>query len=295
MPLLETFANSSKRGWYSAKSGGPKATGGTIVTSGGYVYHTFTSNGTFAPFAAIPSAQILVVAGGGGSYTNGSNPAGAGAGGIAYASSWSFSVGSNAIVVGAGGGGATNGSDSTISTITAMGGGRSSVFAAYIGDGGSGGGAPYQTGSTDWGTSTQTSGAGYTGYGFRGGQGGGSTGGFIGGSGGGAGGIPSTAAFNTGATGGPGLNTWSVWASATGTGSGGYYAGGGGGGSASGTTGAGFGGAGGAGGGGTGGNSNGDAGHTGGAANTGGGAGGTGNGGTSRSGGSGIVIVRYAA
>ena len=42
------------------------ATGGTIVTSGGFKYHTFTSSGTFAVSAGTGDIEVLMVAGGGG-------------------------------------------------------------------------------------------------------------------------------------------------------------------------------------------------------------------------------------
>jgi hypothetical protein len=81
------------------------ATGGTIVTSGGYKYHTFTSNGTFAITGGSLSCEILQVAGGaGGGYGIGG---GGGAGGLKYTSA-SLS-GSLSVVIGAGGaGGVTN-------------------------------------------------------------------------------------------------------------------------------------------------------------------------------------------
>ena len=57
-----------------------KATGGTITFSGGYYYHTFTSNGTFTPTADI-TCDVLRIAGGGGASSGGS-----GAGGLLYSS-----------------------------------------------------------------------------------------------------------------------------------------------------------------------------------------------------------------
>ena len=46
--------------------GSAAATGGTIVTSGGYTYHTFTSSGTFKLLQA-KTLQYLLVGGGGAS------------------------------------------------------------------------------------------------------------------------------------------------------------------------------------------------------------------------------------
>jgi hypothetical protein len=71
-----------------ASSGGKvaKATGGTITFSGGYVYHTFTGNGTFTPTSNI-TCDVLRIAGGGGASSGGS-----GAGGLLYSSAQSFTV-----------------------------------------------------------------------------------------------------------------------------------------------------------------------------------------------------------
>ena len=41
------------------------ATGGTVVTSGGYKYHTFTSNGTLTVTTG-GNVEVMLVAGGGG-------------------------------------------------------------------------------------------------------------------------------------------------------------------------------------------------------------------------------------
>jgi hypothetical protein len=55
----------------------PKATGGTITASSGYWYHTFTSTADFTPTVAL-TADVLMVAGGGG---GGANHATSGSGG----------------------------------------------------------------------------------------------------------------------------------------------------------------------------------------------------------------------
>ena len=52
------------------------ASGGTVTTSGGYKYHTFTGNGTFtvnsiAQGSASNTLEVFMVAGGGGSTWNG--------------------------------------------------------------------------------------------------------------------------------------------------------------------------------------------------------------------------------
>ena len=56
-------------------------TGGTIVTSGGYRYHTFTSSGSFTVSSGSKSVEYLIVAGGGGSQGGGGGAGGDGAGG----------------------------------------------------------------------------------------------------------------------------------------------------------------------------------------------------------------------
>jgi hypothetical protein len=270
----------------------PKATGGDIINNDGtYWYHAFLSSGTFIPSQAL-TADVLEIAGGGGGSAGGGSPfatgGGGGAGGIFYATAQSLTA-NTAIncIIGAGGvksvsslgGLATSGNNSQFSSFTAAIGGAYGGYFTNGGNGGSGGGAGGNGYSA--GTSTQT-GTGGTGYGTSGA----SSSGNDAGGGGGAG------AAGGGRTGGAGLNTWSAWASATGTGVSGYYAGGGGGGSYSGgstTAAAGGGGQGGA-----------QSYATAGTASTGSGGGGgsslynysTG-GQDGTNGGSGIVIVRY--
>ena len=41
------------------------ATGGTVVTSGVYTYHTFTANGTFTVTTGGSGLEMLVIGGGG--------------------------------------------------------------------------------------------------------------------------------------------------------------------------------------------------------------------------------------
>lgn len=251
-----------------------KATGGTITADVGYIYHTFTSSGTFTPTVGL-TADVLVVAGGGGAATGGG-----GAGGILDFTSQSFTTTGYTVTVGGGGGGAAStnpnqggvGSDSQFGALTLVkGGGGGGGTNVNGGNGGSGGGAGRSTAASG---GTATSGQGNNGGSTSAGHG-------SGGGGKSAAGGNSTSA--SGASGGSGSNAWSVWATATSTGASGYYGGGGGGGSNGG------GGAGGAGGGGAGGNTS----ATAGTVNTGGGAGGVYSG-TGAAGGSGIVIVRYA-
>jgi hypothetical protein len=281
-------------------SSGISATGGTVVTSGGYKYHTFTGSGTFAVSSSATNAfEVLLVAGGGG----GGNDVGGGggAGGAIYRSGHTIANGSYSVVIGGGsprrisgddGNGASN---STFNGMTAFRGGGGTSWANIVGltGGCGGGGAGYPFDNTGK-SSTQTSNGGGTGYGSSGGNG--ITEPFAGGGGGGAGG----AGQNGSATpspgkcgdGGVGIGLFSTWASATGTGSSGYYAGGGGGSSDNSVATRGAGGLGGGGRGlynNEGNNSAGD-----GVVNTGGGGGGC-DGYPGGAGGSGICIVRYPA
>lgn len=280
---------------------GPYAFGGdTITTDGTYWYHAFLNSNSFTPQKTL-TADVLVIGGGGGGASgggsNGTAGAGGGAGGIFYATSQPLTANNPySCTIGAGGaGGVTQvagfkGSDSKFGTLTSgLGGGAGAGFLGYyasVNDGGSGGGAGSGccgASSINYpGQSIQTS-TGGTGYGNAGAY-------FSGSSAGGGGGAGAAA---SGRTGGNGLNTWSSWANATGTGVSGYYAGGGGGGADSG--GASNGGAGGGGQGGA------QSYTTAGTANTGSGGGGAstlfnygGGGQNGASGGSGIIIIRYA-
>ncbi len=160
------------------------ATGGTITTCGDFKIHTFTGPGTFAvsgtaQCAANNNVCYMVVAGGGGAGT-----AGGGAGGIRFlvdttkgipmstspsqprngygsptpsGSLITASVQSYPITVGGGGAGGpgpgSKGNNSVFSTVTSASGGggatcnTSPTFPTYS-PGGSGGGAPAQTGSS---------------------------------------------------------------------------------------------------------------------------------------------------
>jgi hypothetical protein len=275
------------------------AGGDAVVSDGTYAYHVFKSSGVFAPAKTL-SCEVLVVAGGGGGGFDFGTGGGV-AGGLKYSSSLSVST-ATAVTVGAGGaagtsgnaGGGTNGvngNNSVFSSTTSTGGGGGGTWWANGSNGGSGGGGG--------GRRTYPGGTGIPGEGNNGGTASiGDYTGSSGGGGGGAGAVGGTGVAQvTGGVGGAGLNTYSVWASATNTGVSGFYAGGGGGGASyTGTFGAG-----GAGGGGAGGFANSSnvqtSGPVPGTANTGGGGGGSAmgatQGGTSANGGSGIVIVRY--
>lgn len=282
----------------SANSGQAKATGGdTIIRDASYWYHVFNKSGTFTPKENINS-DILIVAGGAG----GSNyfTGGGGAGGLRMLSAQSLTAQNYVVTVGAGGAGVidsapNSGSNSSLGSFSATGGGRGGRWPTGPGEsGGSGGG-----GSLNFSAGGSGNAGGYTpAEGFTGGAGGKIAGNEATGGGGGAGGVggASGGSGTTGGAGGIGATsaTINAFAAATSTGilSGGnyYFAGGGGGGSISSTVGAG-----GLGGGGSGGaNGNGVSGLV----NTGGGAGGSaaenlGSSAAVPSGGSGIIIVRY--
>lgn len=285
---------------------GAKATGGVITYDDTYYYHTFGASGTFTPKQSL-TCDVLMVAGGAGTYSGSGASGGSGAGGLLYGSI-AFTAAAHTVTVGAGGPGSTStnsrpssgGSDTVISggsitTATALGGG----FGARNGDdgiaGGCGGGAGGYVGNGSNRSNTaatQGNSGGLTGYGFTGGTTTPINVGAYGGSGGGGTGGVGADCANTSTGAGPagGIGRqYLAFANATGTGDNGYYGGGGGGGLET----SGAQGAGGLGGGGKGATNNLPA--TAGKVNTGGGAGGsTGNYvSLNTNGGSGIVIVRY--
>jgi hypothetical protein len=267
-----------------------KAQGGNIVTSDGtYVYHTFTSSGTFTANQAL-TVDYLVVAGGGGGGGTGAGGRGAGGGGAgglrstvtatggggSLESQLSLTAKSYPVIVGSGGTGGTvnvgtKGGDSVFATVTSAGGGYGGAWNTTDGilpsSGGSGGGMPdaQAMGSTTGGAGTENQGyAGGNNLGSPDGQAGSG-----GGGGGGAGGnIGSTQTANGGA-GGTGVAVSISGSSIT------YAAGG------------------------AGGNQTGNQTPSNATANTGNGGGGKGGGagltnGVGANGGSGIVVIRYA-
>ena len=252
----------------------PYATGGdTIMTDGTYWYHAFTSSGTFTPAKTL-SCDVLTVAGGGGG-----GGGGGGAGGVLYSAAQSFAT-AQTVTIGAGASNNLKGSNSSVGSLVATGGGAAGNQGA-LSNGGSGGG-------------NDTNAAGGTGIAGQGNNGGAGVAfvtncGF--GGGGGASAVGGNATTTTGGVGGAGTNTYTAWHSLTQTGVGGYIAGGGGGGCGTGTTGLGpNAGVGGAGGGGQGGVYVAGQNAT---VNTGSGGGGS-YGTAGGYGGSGLVIVRYA-
>jgi hypothetical protein len=190
-----------------------KATGGTIYYGAdGYVYHKFTSSGTFTPSSAL-TADILVVGGGGGGAT--SVGGGGGGGGLLGFSSQALTATGYTVTVGSGGAAVgsnsqgNTGNDSRFGALTLVkgGGGGGSYAAGTTGkNGGSGGGAG------GW-APPATGGSFTTDQGFAGGNVTGGTygaGGSAGGGGaGGAGGTYSTG--TVGSSGGRGSAAYSSW------------------------------------------------------------------------------------
>ena len=266
------------------------STGGTIISTSAYVYHTFTASGncyvppqgveyyngaTWQP--TVRTVDVLVIAGGGGG--GGGYGGAGGGGGVIYKTNYPAS-GTITVTIGAGGAGGvgdygegSNGSNSLFGSVTAFGGGGGR--GAYTGAGktggsggsGAGGGGVY--------------GSGTSGQGYNGGTGSQNpTGG-----GGGAGDIgSSTTHTNNGGNGGIGINIVNLNMSTLTNTTTAYYAGGGGGCLYSGGI---------AGNGGIGGGGNGGGVPQAGTANTGGGGGAAGSGQNGGAGGSGIIIVRY--
>ena len=258
---------------------------GTIDTSSsaGNTIITFTESGTFTPTSSF-NVEYLVVAGGGGGGTK--SGGGGGAGGLLQGTFSNLASGTYSVVVGDGGNGAvsgtsaSNGNDSSINSLTAIGGGGGRESWDIDGqNGGSGGGV-----GLSFPSNSVTTGQGTTGQGNNGGTASSTSSGsssyWTGSGGGGAGGAgtigitSSSSGGNTVGNGGAGLDI-----SITGTSVG--YAGGGSGGSEGSTP-------------------SGTASHGGGTAGvsgtdgTGGGGGQHSVGGTGGDGGSGIVIIKFA-
>ena len=189
-----------------------KATGGEISFDGTYVYHTFYSTSVFTPDSSLV-ADCLVIAGGGGAGGIGGLSGGGGGGGVLYSPAYTLNS-SIPITVGAGGAGnGSNGTNSIVSNLVAIGGGGGAVNRGGNGTaGGSGGG-----GGDNPGGANTSGGAGTAGQGNNGGAGVGETPG----GGGGAGGAAS------GGLGGSSTSAYRSWYPAAATVQGGYFAGGG--------------------------------------------------------------------
>jgi len=184
---------------------GTGSTGGNVTFDGAYVVRTFYTNGTFNTTQNLNNVSVLVVAGGGGG-----GAGGGGAGGLIYMNSnYTITAGNHNVVVGTGGRGGNgtqgsyygqNGTNSSFSTLIAMGGGVGGS-ANYNGSlGGSGGGAGQQS------PGTKIGGTGIVGQGYGGGNSSGGGSPYCSGGGGGAGGIGTTALTAVGGAGGIGIN-----------------------------------------------------------------------------------------
>lgn len=304
------------------------STGGTITADDDYIYHIFTSNGTFRPNFTGPIEALLVGGGGSGARppTFSGAGGGGGGGGVIHIQERNVSPGDYDIVIGNGGRGTLNesGSDTTAFGATAAGGGRGRPDVGNGIAGGCGGGVSSAnillSGGSKSGNFTGDSNNTATSHGGNGGNLTNITTNPIRGSGGGGAGgnapnITTEGVSNTGET-GSGAGGIGLESNILGTT---YYWGGGGGGAVNtfGNTGftGGYGGKGGGGGGvgqrGVGGGGGGEGGTNSyisnggkggydyygnggnGAPNTGGGGGGCLQGGTPGNGGSGIVIIRY--
>ena len=172
---------------------GPAVTGGDEVftTGNGYKVHVFKNSGTLN-VTAPGEVEYLVVGGGGGGgtgYAGGGGGAGglrssisgeSGGGGSFIGRTLYLAPGSIPVIVGAGGAANASGSNSDLSSITSVGGGRGGTYQASGTLGGSGGGG----GGND--ATVQSGGAGTSSQGFAGGSSG-SGYWYAGGGGGGAG------------------------------------------------------------------------------------------------------------
>ena len=181
-----------------------KATGGNIVFDGTYVYHAFTSTGTFVPTQPLLTDMLVIGGGAGGGGGRAGNHYGGGGGSgaaLTFASQY-LTLGSYAVTVGAGGAGGTNSASYSQGTN-----GSSSQFGALtVATGGGGGGSGNTVGLAGasgggGGGFLNTSPAGGAGnQGFAGGNGAAA---YRGGGGGGAGAAGSNGNADAGA-GGPG-------------------------------------------------------------------------------------------
>jgi hypothetical protein len=258
-----------------------RATGGTITYVGGYVIHTFNSNGTFAPTQPI-TADILLVGGGAGAgakdYTSGG-----GGGGVFTSLNRSMIVQNYPVVIAAQVNAGSNGNISSVDGLIAYGGGAGKNLNAGVGNNGACGGG----GSGKSSSGSYVGGTGIVGQGYAGGLGlYKTTNAFPTGGGGGAGGLGGDGNATTNASGAGGIGVLNNF-----SGSDLYYGGGGGGGGfADAGTIAGIGGSG------VGGNGNAvnhGNGYDGMINRGGGGGGGAGNQGVGGKGSSGVIIIRY--
>ena len=114
----------------------PSLTGGTLVTSGGYKYRIFTSNGTLAVTNGPATVDVLAIGGGGGGGFGGG-----GAGALVYSPGLSVANGNTSIIIGSGGAGNESAGATTVK-------GNNTTFAGTVVVAAGGGGAGRKTGDT---------------------------------------------------------------------------------------------------------------------------------------------------
>lgn len=128
------------------------ATGGTITTGDGFVYHRFTAGGNFTIISGSAFVDVFLVAGGGGGGDGQDRTGGGGgAGGAKEVTNMPMTPGVYPVVVGAGGAGgvggtsaATNGGNSSFNGQSVTGGGHGKGFTSGgAANGGSGGGVQH--------------------------------------------------------------------------------------------------------------------------------------------------------
>jgi hypothetical protein len=144
-----------------------EATGGTVIQSGGYTYHTFTSSGTFQVIknTAEKTVQCLVVAGGGaGGGVRASVSGGSGGAGGYREIELIPAAASYAVTVGAGGAFEANGTNSSAFGFSSSGGGFGRTFQlSGANSGGSGGGGAWGSGGGSGNAGSYTPVEGYAG------------------------------------------------------------------------------------------------------------------------------------
>lgn len=146
----------------SAQAGKPVLTGGTLTSDATYYYRTFTANGDLGVANGPISCDILIVGGGGSGSVFGG---GGGAGGYRSLTSQSLTSATYPVVIGQGGAAIASGSnpgnvgtDSSINSNSAAGGGyggagvNNSFNLGGSGGSGGGGGSPASTGDGAGGT-----------------------------------------------------------------------------------------------------------------------------------------------
>ena len=136
------FGFGRRRGGASGPSfsatGGNQTPNTGLAPGNGYIYHTFTSPGTFTVSSG-GNVEVLVVAGGGGG--GGDVGGGGGAGGLAYNPSMTIGPGTYPVTVGPGGnGGPGTASPAGTLGIRSGGAGGDSIFNGITALGGGGGG-----------------------------------------------------------------------------------------------------------------------------------------------------------